>query len=120
MIPPPPRICGRFTRFTPEALKAERAEWIMARRDEGHRMPAISAALGLSDNYVYEWVASRGLSPPRPTGNYRKCGVIVGSMKRAYRAAPPEVQEAVLAVAAKHSLTLSEATLMIVGEKEKL
>ena len=44
----PISICGKMSKHTDPARKAERLEWMLARGREGHTMTAIGEALGIS------------------------------------------------------------------------
>ena len=76
----PDHITGRMTKWTPQELRDERAEWALAAGQAGHSAFAVAEALGIADHTArtimtkagWQWWAQPRISRRWPDKAARK------------------------------------------------
>ncbi|MDQ7262245.1 helix-turn-helix transcriptional regulator [Paracoccus sp. PS-1] len=108
----PDHLRGRMTRHNPPHIRDERAAWIKARCDEGHRQGDIAAALGIHDSTVSSILHNRGLSKPRAplcAKGVKQLGVRLGRLTDLYDGLPGEIREKLADEAAQQRVSIADA-----------
>ncbi|RQP04121.1 MAG: XRE family transcriptional regulator [Paracoccus sp. BP8] len=111
----PSHLRGRMTRHNPPHIRDERAAWIKARCDEGHRQGDIAAALGIHDSTVSSILHNRGLSKPRAplcAKGVKQLGVPLGRMTDLYDGLPGALREQLADEAAQRRVSIANAIAM--------
>ena len=103
----PAHLRGKIGRWSPQALKDERLEWV--RKNTHHHTENIAAALGIGQTRVCRLRAQAGVKRNELSREgifYRR--IKAGYVMSAVLAMPPEAQDALEARAAKTGQTLAQ------------
>ena len=113
-LTPPPQILGRFTSATPERLRHDRCNWIMAAHKDGATFAQIGDAMGLSEARVGQIALQGGYKPnvrrrPSKIDYFRlhEMGTPLGAIGAAFFALPEAVQFRAIDAASRTGKSIS-------------